>query len=204
MPIGRAAIRDASLILRDALPSAAFPGLASATSKRNCQWVAARVVLLMHSHSSDLGALYPRLTRAARKLAPDRAEDLVQDTLLAVLKRQSRGAEIDNLPAYCRRTLVNLAHSPPSPKGRAEPDQLAAPPRALLELKDVLAAVKSLPPAQRHLLCLCSSGATYAEIADATGLAPGTVMSRLSRARASLRQRLALPARHAVDALLAP
>ena len=74
----------------------------------------------MHSHPSELGALYPPLTRAARKLAPDRAEDLVQDTLLAVLKRQSRGAEIDNLQAYCRRTLVNLAHSPASPAATAE------------------------------------------------------------------------------------
>lgn len=159
----------------------------------------------MNSHPSELGALYPPLTRAARKLAPDRAEDLVQDTLLAVLKRQSKGTEIDNLQAYCRRTLVNLAHSPASPAATAdEPDQLAAPPRAHLELRYVLVAVRSLPPEQRRLLCLCLNGATYSEIGGATGLAPGTVMSRLSRARSHLRQKLGLPARHAVDALLAP
>ena len=33
-------------------------------------------------------------------------------------------------------------------------------------------------------------GRSYVEIAEALGLAPGTVMSRLSRARAKLRERI--------------
>ncbi len=64
------------------------------------------------------------------------------------------------------------------------------------------AAIRRLPPDQRIVLVLSDvQGLNYREIAQATGLALGTVKSRLSRARAKLRDDLLrqgelLPARY--------
>lgn len=63
-------------------------------------------------------------------------------------------------------------------------------------------AIRRLPPDQRIVLVLSDvQGLNYREIAQATGLALGTVKSRLSRARAKLRDDLVrqgelLPARY--------
>ena len=55
----------------------------------------------------------------------------------------------------------------------------------------VLAALADLPPAFREVLVLREiEELSYAEIADVIGSPPGTVMSRLSRARAELKRAL--------------
>jgi RNA polymerase sigma-70 factor, ECF subfamily len=52
----------------------------------------------------------------------------------------------------------------------------------------IQAAISQLPPDQRTVLVLCDvEGLDYQEIAEATGIALGTVKSRLSRARARVR-----------------
>ena len=52
----------------------------------------------------------------------------------------------------------------------------------------IQAAISQLPPDQRTVLVLCDvEGLDYQEIAEATGAALGTVKSRLSRARARVR-----------------
>lgn len=67
----------------------------------------------------------------------------------------------------------------PTPEGAAEQAEL----RAALE-----AALLELPPDWREVVLLSDvHGLDYAEIAAATGVALGTVKSRLSRARAHLR-----------------
>lgn len=67
----------------------------------------------------------------------------------------------------------------PTPEGAAEQAEL----RAALE-----AALRALPPDWREVVLLSDvHGMDYAEIAVATGVALGTVKSRLSRARARLR-----------------
>jgi RNA polymerase sigma-70 factor (ECF subfamily) len=51
--------------------------------------------------------------------------------------------------------------------------------------------IRALPPDQRTVLILCDiEGYSYEEIADLTGFAMGTVKSRISRARAKLRDYL--------------
>lgn len=68
----------------------------------------------------------------------------------------------------------------PSPETAAEQDEL----RGALE-----AALAELPPDWREVVVLSDvHGLDYAEIAQATGVALGTVKSRLSRARARLRE----------------
>src|ERR1700739_635700 len=58
--------------------------------------------------------------------------------------------------------------------------------------KLVRQALEDLPPNSREVLILREfEGMSYREISEVTGMAPGTVMSRLSRARSGLRQAIA-------------
>ena len=69
------------------------------------------------------------------------------------------------------------------------PDQTLG--RTQLALR-VRAAVAQLPVGQRTVLSLVDlEGLTYAEVAQAMDIPIGTVMSRLCRARAALREMLA-------------
>ncbi|OLB26438.1 MAG: RNA polymerase subunit sigma [Acidobacteria bacterium] len=75
------------------------------------------------------------------------------------------------------------------------PDPSAAnPEEALLQNasdKLVRQALEDLPQSSREVLILREfEGMSYREISEVTGMAPGTVMSRLSRARSGLRQAL--------------
>ena len=71
-------------------------------------------------------------------------------------------------------------------KGELQLDQIRA-----LVAEDVSAAVRGLPESFRTVILLDLEGMTEAEVAGVMGCAPGTVKSRLSRARALLRDRLA-------------
>ncbi|MFA7249838.1 MAG: sigma-70 family RNA polymerase sigma factor [Dehalococcoidia bacterium] len=78
------------------------------------------------------------------------------------------------------RADIDPADSDPGPEASAEQAEL----RAALE-----AALRDLPPDWREVVVLSDiHGLDYAEIAHATGVAIGTVKSRLSRARARLRE----------------
>jgi RNA polymerase sigma-70 factor (ECF subfamily) len=62
---------------------------------------------------------------------------------------------------------------------------------ASAEARMVRAAVDALPPEQRDVVALVMlEELSYREAADALGLPIGTVMSRLSRAKAALARRM--------------
>ena len=83
------------------------------------------------------------------------------------------------------RSVKFDAESRPLPRSVAE---------TRLELGEVMAQVAPLPEEQRTVLLLVAvEGLTYADAAKVTGLAVGTVTSRLSRARRQLRQALLAP-----------
>ncbi len=57
------------------------------------------------------------------------------------------------------------------------------------QIEEVRRAIDKLPPDHREIIILRDiNGLSYAEIAESTGLDPGTVKSRLSRAREKLKE----------------
>ena len=145
-------------------------------------------------------ALVPDLTRLARFLAgdSDRAQDLVQDTMLRLLHRPQLLAEIDDLRGYARTILRNL-HRRRSGLGREDtletlPEEPCAPEVfPVLALQELFEVLNAMPSEQSALLRLVMEGETSPrDIARRTGLPEGTVMSRLARARAHLRREMGL------------
>ena len=144
----------------------------------------------------------------ARWLARDpvEAEDLVQETYSRALAAAQRFEPGTNLKAWLFRVLRNAfidrrrrsqreawvedfdtgAEPAEPPKGELQLDQIRA-----LVAEDVSAAVHALPESFRTVILLDLEGMTEAEVASVLGCAAGTVKSRLSRARAVLRERLA-------------
>lgn len=147
-----------------------------------------------------LTKLLPSLKRRARRLSNNAAdaEDLLQDTMVRVLAKQQQGATIDDLPAYTMRTMHNQARmgwrKQPAPE-ELNDDDASTLPVAMDRLicADTLRAIETLPEKQAQLLRMVSEGDTSPKVlAQRTGWPIGTVMSRLSRARARLKEVLEL------------
>lgn len=157
-----------------------------------------------------LTALMPQMMRLARHLTGDRdqAQDLCQEVLLKLWVRLQAGHEVADLRAYAMAALRNqyrqvLREQPP----RADLDESRPPTApdafATLAVHELEAAITTLPQAQAQLLQLVAAGETSPQVlADITGLPLGTVMSRLARARARLRQRVGLAAKASTAELL--
>ena len=132
-----------------------------------------------------------RLYRAALAILgnPHEAEDAVQDAFLRFLERAP--ADLENPGAWLTRVLVNGCNSRLRLAWRRVgplPDTLPAPgPEEREELEELF----SLPPEDRAVIHLhYYEGYSTGEIAQMLGLRPGTVRSRLSRAREKLRKLL--------------
>lgn len=146
-----------------------------------------------------------RLFRLAMWWERDRgeAEDLVQDTLVQALQSFHRFTAGTN----CRAWLVAILQHVRSNRRRAKlrrtaveaPDDRLADtvpfvPPVPQHLTDeaVLAALRGIPEAYQDIIILCDvEELTYKEIAEVLVIPMGTVMSRLHRGRALLRQHLA-------------
>ena len=132
-----------------------------------------------------------RLYRAALAILgdPQEAEDAVQDAFVKYLEKAP--AELENPGAWFMRVLVNGCKSRLRLAWRRVtelPDTLPAPSP---EEKEELAELWSLPPEERAAIHLFYyEGYSTEEIAQMTAVAPGTVRSRLSRARERLRKLL--------------
>jgi RNA polymerase sigma-70 factor (ECF subfamily) len=135
----------------------------------------------------------------------DNADDIVQDTFLAVLRQKERtdtltGSVIGYLIGIARH-LIMKQRAPLSAVPPAIEDAMDLPtdePNAFDRLvmsesvDHVRAAVKSLPPAYREVVVLCElEDIDYADAAAMMQCPVGTVRSRLHRARALLAAKLA-------------
>lgn len=144
-----------------------------------------------------LHLLRPDLLRLARHLtgAEDRAQDLVQETLLKIWQR-NRAETIDDPRAYARAALRNLfrqslRRAPFLPLEDGMEPCTDPEVDARMALHELTRAVARLPHDQAHLIRLVASGETSPRLLAARlNCPPGTVMSRLARARAQLRSDL--------------
>ncbi|THF64128.1 RNA polymerase sigma factor [Pseudothauera rhizosphaerae] len=143
-------------------------------------------------------ASIPRLRRYARALAGNAvaADDLVQDTLARAWPRLSSCRGNGELLPWLFTIMHNL-HADQVRRPRLltvpiEEEAAAVPVRPRqhdnLELRDLEAALLKLPEDYRKVLLLVAlENMPYAQAAEVLGWPAGTVMSRLSRARARLR-----------------
>ena len=156
-----------------------------------------------------LDALYGTALRLTRN-RPD-AEDLVQDTVVKALRFSDRFTRGTNLKAWLFTILHNTwrnrlrdtardsvevdsarveeaAALPGGPDGSETPERILL--RATLD-EDIQAALDEMPEAFREAVWLRDVDEfSYAEIAEMLGVPIGTVMSRISRGRRQLFERL--------------
>ena len=142
------------------------------------------------------------LRRYARALIGNSmdADDLVQETLKRALTYLSDRKEIRNLRAYLLTMLhhVRIDHAKREAWARDQVplDDITTPgipatQLARLECRELGRAIQALPDGQREVLLLvCLEGLSYQETAELMDIPIGTVMSRLNRARAALKQTL--------------
>jgi RNA polymerase sigma-70 factor, ECF subfamily len=127
---------------------------------------------------------------------PDRAEDLVQDTVVNAWSHFGSFAPGSNLRGWLFTILRNGYYSDLRKRRRevADPDGLFVARLAVapahdgnLALGEFQRAFARLTPEHRQVLTLVGAmGYSYEEAAAATTLSVGTVKSRVSRARANL------------------
>jgi RNA polymerase sigma-70 factor (ECF subfamily) len=164
----------------------------------------------MGRRDDDVTALYQQaldmadgLYNLARRLTGDAAdaEDLVQETYTRAVAGLGGFERGTNLRAWLFRILRNahvdaLRRRAVDPTDRDAELPEVAPASGDRELRgvvagDVEAALASLPPVAREIILLELEGLSEAEMATVLGVPVGTVKSRLSRARAALRAKLA-------------
>lgn len=144
----------------------------------------------------------PRLRRYARLFARDRdtADDLVQESLLRALSGLHTFEPGTNMRAWLFTILHNVfrndyrraKRNPVQPNSDLIADHAATAVRgnqeSHMELARVQAALSTLGEDFREVILLCGvEGLLYEEAAEVLGIPVGTVRSRLSRARAALR-----------------
>ncbi len=153
---------------------------------------------------NDIVAAIPGLRAFAISLSGnvDRAEDLVQETMLRGFANLDKFRPGTSLQAWLFTILRNLFHSEYRRRRREveDPDGVWAGRLAVLpdqephlNLSDFRAVFGTLSDDQREALILVGAeGFTYEEAADICGVPVGTVKSRVNRARRRLAQLLAI------------
>lgn len=150
--------------------------------------------------AGELEGQIPQLRRYARALTGDTwaADDLVQDTLERACDRWQLWKAGSDLRAWlftlmhnlfidgARRAMRQAGHRVDLDEAASE---LVAPAGAPDQVLDLQRCLLRLPDEQREVLLLVTlQDLSYEDVARITGTPIGTVMSRLSRARARLRE----------------
>jgi RNA polymerase sigma-70 factor (sigma-E family) len=145
---------------------------------------------------------YDSMVRLAYVVVSDvpEAEEIVQDTFLAMLAGNWQLRDKEKALAYLRQAIVNRARSVLRHQGVVEkhvqkhsPDMPSAEHGALtrLERDAVVSALRELSYRQREAIVLRYYGEfSEAETASAMGISQGSVKSHVSRAMVALREAL--------------
>jgi len=148
----------------------------------------------------DILSILPHLQRYALVLSGDdgQAEDLLQETFLRAQEGRATFDRRRPVKLWMMSILHNAfvdAHRSKVSREKREASYAAlqntfidAPQEAAVHLAQVKAAFFDLPPDQREALHLIAvEGMSYAEAAALLRIPQGTLMTRVSRARAALR-----------------
>lgn len=156
------------------------------------------------SFKREMLAALPSLRAFAVSLARrhDRADDLVQETVMKAWSKQESFQPGTNMRAWLFTILRNEFYSQMRRKGRELPDpdgvfagNLATHPEQYgkLDMADFKEALDTLPDDQREAIVLIgASGFSYEEAAEIAGVAVGTIKSRVNRARTKLQELLTI------------
>jgi RNA polymerase sigma-70 factor (sigma-E family) len=165
----------------------------SAMSGAVVEWDADRAVTAIYSEH------YRSLVRLAAFLVRDNAtaEEVVQDSFVAMHGAWRRLRDTDKALSYLRQSVVNrsrsvLRHRMVVDKNtpKPPPDMPSAEHGAIIQLERsaVVAALRGLPERQREALVLRYYGdLSEAQIASVMGISRGAVKSHTARAMAALR-----------------
>jgi RNA polymerase sigma-70 factor (ECF subfamily) len=154
---------------------------------------------------TSLCGYVPGIQRYARAIArnPADVDDLVQECLTRALSQRHVWPGVKDVRAYLFTILHNVHVDQLSRRGREGQVvplddgvcmMLACAPSQddQLMLRDLVRSLACLPRERREvLLCIALDGMSYQQVAEEFGVPIGTVMSRLSRARATLRDLMA-------------
>lgn len=160
----------------------------------------------MSAFLDEIEACIPALRRYARALTHDRdfADDLVQDCLERAVRKQSLFRPMGSIKSWLFRILLNIyrneqrrlrrqgIHVPLDMDGydHAVPGSQ----HSRLELAGIAQTLQQLPAEQREALMLVTlEGMSYSEACEILNIPIGTLMSRISRARQTLRNPAAAP-----------
>jgi len=151
-------------------------------------------------------AYYGRIVAVLHRLLGDRgrAEDLTNEVFLKLYRRPLPQGLDGNIPGWLYRSAMNLGiDTLRSSERRKQYEQAAAMAaarnrggedvydQALRAERQhrVRAVLAELKPSQAQLLVLRASGHSYKEVADALGIAPGSVGTLLVRAEGAFEER---------------
>lgn len=139
------------------------------------------------------------------RVPPDDAADLTQDVFITMMQKLGTLDDDQAFPAWLMQLARHRAarHHRDAPRHEPLPDepQATAPDRSgWPDGRKVIAALQKLPEAYAETLAMrLIEGLSGPEIAERTGLSPGSVRVNLHRGMAKLREALGLPTREEAD-----
>ncbi|WP_022726730.1 sigma-70 family RNA polymerase sigma factor [Fodinicurvata sediminis] len=151
----------------------------------------------------EYGWLISRETTSLRRYAralvrdPVRADDLVQDCLERAIRKRKQLRSQGSVKSWLFRILYTVYLNGRKTRYSAPLDDpleetscvMQANQQQQLECKSILEAIDCLPDDQREAIFLVAlEGVSYTEAASILGVEIGTLKSRLSRGRETLRQ----------------
>jgi RNA polymerase sigma-70 factor, ECF subfamily len=148
----------------------------------------------------------PRLRRYARALtrSADRADDLVQETLLRAISKSHLWQTGTDIRAWLFTIMhnhyVNMVRRAMREETTVDIEQMSSTlvavtdPTAASQLRELEHSLARLPGEQREVILLVGlEGMSYETAAKVLSVPVGTVRSRLSRGRDALRRLMGLP-----------
>nr|WP_321444703.1 sigma-70 family RNA polymerase sigma factor [uncultured Cohaesibacter sp.] len=156
------------------------------------------------SFKREMLSVLPSLRAFAMSLCGkhDRADDLVQDTVMKAWSKQSSFEPGTNMRAWLFTILRNEFYSQMRKAGREVQDSegtftnsLSTQPaqHGQMDLQDFQQALSQLPDNQREAIVLVgASGMSYEEAAAICNCKVGTIKSRVNRARTHLQELLSM------------